>query len=195
LKDNDPDALTNILRHIYTLPVTIDPASCAVWRAWLNIRVTADKYLEPMLSSLADVNYRQAAAACTDSEDIFDILEIFWTEMSHDDSLVAFGEAIRTANLGKLLKNARYREHLDRGGKEAIWQQLDELIFATDLVKKKHYHLCKSHLETTFKGPTMDVEGSTKAECTICQHLVPQDNPSGRKTPWRCKECIAWLPK
>jgi len=93
LKDDDLKALITVLRHIYNLPVAPDPADD--WRAWLDIRINADKYLEPKLSKVADAKYREAALAYTDTDGIFDIIDTIRTEMDYDQSLVAFGEGIR----------------------------------------------------------------------------------------------------
>lgn len=166
MKDDDPIALTNVLRFIYDLPISTNPTSGAQWRAWLNIRITADKYLEPQLSRVADAQYREAALTCTDPDDIFDVIETIRTEMDHDDSLVAFGEAIRKDNLGKLLTNARFREHLDCGGKEAMWKQLDELAYAADLVENK-YALCTKHKEQVFKSPE-SLSERFRHRCSLC---------------------------
>ena len=142
------------------------PDDDVAWQTWLNIRVTADKYLEPKLSEVADKKYREAALTRTNADDIFDVLEMIRVEMSHDESLVAFGETIRKTNLGKLLKNARFREHLDRGGKEALWAQLDELTHVADL-EEKWTALCYDHKRAVFKSPD-DLRLSYKHRCTLC---------------------------
>ena len=136
------------------------------WRTWLNIRVTADKYLEPKLSEVADRKYREAALTRINADDIFDVLETIWVEMSHDESLVAFGEQIRKNNLGKLLKNARFREHLDSGGKDALWQQLDELAFSANL-QERMYVLCGHHKQVVFKAPFTRPMGNNYY-CSLC---------------------------
>jgi hypothetical protein len=166
LKDDDPDALTSVLRYIYKLLVIPDSDSDVAWRTWLNIRVTADKYLEPQLSEEADKKYREAALSCISADDIFDVLETIWSEMSHDESLAALGEDIRRNNLGKLLKNARFREHLDRGGKEALWAQLDELAFSADL-RESRYTLCNEHKREVFKSPEK-LPAQRNSQCSLC---------------------------
>ena len=132
MKDDDPDALTMVLRHIYG---------------------------------------------------IFEILETIWSEMSNDGSLVAFGGTIRKNNLGKLLKNARFREYLDLGGKEALWAQLDELAFAADLGENR-IALCDNHKRAVFKPPN-DLRSGYKHTCTLCSrnlyNIVDLE--------------VAWIPK
>lgn len=172
-----------VLRHIYDLPVVPASGSDVEWRTWLNIRVTADKYLEPQLSTVADAKYREYALACTDTDGIFEILETIWSEMSNDGSLVAFGGTIRKNNLGKLLKNARFREYLDLGGKEALWAQLDELAFAADLGENR-IALCDNHKRAVFKPPN-DLRSGYKHTCTLCSrnlyNIVDLE--------------VAWIPK
>lgn len=182
MKDDDPKALTMVLRHIYDLPIVPDPADD--WRAWLDIRVAADKYLDPKLSKVADAKYREAALACTDIDGIFDIIDTIRTDMNHDESLVAFSESIRKDNLGKLLKNARFREHLDASGKVALWAQLDELAFAADLSANK-YVLCEAHRDEVFKIPPYMGWQHT---CTLCPL-----NPYRSNTVY--SERVAWLSK
>ena len=166
LKDDDPDALTSVLRYIYNLPIMPDSDEDVAWRTWLNLRVTADKYLEPKLSEVADTKYRETALTCTDADGIFDIIDTIRTEMDHDNSLVAFGESIRKNNLGKLLRNARFREHLDAGGKEALWVQLDELAFVTDL-EESWTALCNNHRKAVFKTPN-ELRPGYIHKCTMC---------------------------
>lgn len=128
--------------------------------------MTADKYLVPKLSKVADAKYREAALACTDADGIFDIIDTVRTEMNYDESLIAFGESIRKNNLGRLLQNARFREHLDAGGKEALWAQLDELAFAADLGENR-IALCDNHKRAVFKSPN-ELRSGCKHNCTLC---------------------------
>jgi hypothetical protein len=144
LKDDDPTALRNVLRSIYKLPVVADTSGKEEWRVWLDLYKAADKYLELGLRLVANENFGKATRKTTSSGTIFDIVEAINNEMAHDKSLVGFGENLRKDNIGILLKDDRYRAQLDSSGKEAVWQQLDELVFAADLVKKR-YHLCNTH--------------------------------------------------
>lgn len=164
MKDDDPTALKNVLRNIYDLPVEVDPVCTEKWREWLHLRMTADKYLEPKLSATADENFRESALECTSSDEIFDIIETIKSEVAHDESLVGFGEKMRRDNLDKLIRNDRYRAQLDSGGKEAIWQQLDELIFAADLVKKR-YHLCTIHRGSVYQE---ECARDAARRCELC---------------------------
>lgn len=162
-----------VLRHIYDLPINPDLTSGMPWRTWLNIRVAADKYLESKLQEVADEEYREAALSCTDADDMFDIIDTIQSEMSYDASLVAFGDTIRKNNLGKLLKKARFREHLDAGGKEALWKQLDELAFAADL-QERRYALCAQHKKEVFKAPE-SLRTGWQDRCSLCDPYGPNN--------------------
>lgn len=165
LKDDDPIALTNVLRIIYDLPIEEDFSSTPAWRFWLDLYITADKYLVPKLKGDANRKFRIAAIASTDGDEIFDIIETLGSEMAHDNSLTALAESMRNNNFGKLLQNERYRAKLDSGGKETLWQVVDELAFATRL-KRKRYFLCESHTKRLFPEPRADQQ--PQETCTFC---------------------------
>jgi hypothetical protein len=144
----------------------VDPLSKVKWRIWFNIRTTADKYLEPELIETADKNFRSAALASTNPDKIFDIIETINSELPHDESLVELADKLRKDHLVKLLKNDRFRAQLDNGGKESLWQILDELIFAADLKEKRH-HLCSTHEKRVFQEPSADK--NLRAHCEFCR--------------------------
>lgn len=113
------------------------------------------------MSRLAIDNFCEAALESTHSDTIFDIIKAINNEMAHVERLAALGEKLRKDNLGILLTNDRYRAQIDSGGKEAIWQQLEDLIFAADL-EEKGYYLCSDHFETVFHGRDLGVEEETE---------------------------------
>ena len=173
MKDDDPSALTNVLRHIYKVPIIPDPDCATKWRAWLNIRVTADKYLEHELGEAADKMFREAALACTQPDDIFDVVDMIRTEMNHDQPLNDFGNMLRRKNHSKLLRNTRFREDLDLRGKEGLWELIDELAFTTEL-KEKRYHLCDSHEKKVFQEPSAHKQ--SRMHCAVCEALSGSDS-------------------
>lgn len=171
LKKDDPTALRNVLRSLYKLP--IEPASTdkETWRFWLDLYQTADKNLEPQVCRFAIENFRSAALRSTDSDTVLNIIEAINNETAHVGKSVDFGEKLRKDNLGILLKNDRYRAQLESGGKEAMWQQLEELLFAADL-EKKGYRLCSDHFETVFHERGFGVEEETEEHCAVCEVRV-----------------------
>lgn len=158
----------------------------------LSLRTTADKYLEPELSALADKTIRRIALESTKSDEIFDIIETIKSEMAYDESLVELGDRLRKDNLGILLKNDRFRAQLDDGGKETLWQVLDDLVFAADLVKKR-YHLCETHKKDVFQEPSLGVNEKTTTRCTCCfiHGYYGHRGFSGGQI----QERTAWIPK
>jgi len=129
------------------------------------------------------------------SNDVFDIIEAINNEMTHDGELVKFGEKLRKDNIGRLLKNDRFRAKLDSGGKEAIWQQLDELVFAADLVKKS-YFVCPSHTSDIFHEPSIDANEETMGYCTICQAQSRNDyGHYGDGDSGQHRERTVWISK
>ena len=194
MKDDDPDALRNVLRNIYQLPIEREVAGKEQWRFLLDLHQTADKYLEPQLSRQANSAFCAAVEQNVDADTILDIVEAINNEMAHDQKFVAFGENLRKNNLGILLKNDRFRARLDSGGKGAIWQQLDELAFAADL-EKKRYYLCSDHFHTVFCEPAPSTDEETAEEhCAVCEAQVRHDGYY-YGTPTRYEERTAWLPK
>jgi hypothetical protein len=99
------------------------------------------------------------------ADKVFDVIEAINEEFPHDESLLEFADGMRKDNLGKLLKNDRFRARLDNGGKKMLWQVLDDLIFAADLNKKWH-HLCISCKDVVFRD--VGVDGPRKAFCGVC---------------------------
>ena len=165
------------------------------WQFGLNLYKAADKYLELELSAMAIASFRHVASQETDSDTVFDIIETINNDMAHDKKCVAFGEKLRKDNIGSLLKNDRFRAQLDASGKEAVWQQLDELIFAADLVKKR-YFVCKPHASEMFQEPSIGADEKTQGYCTICQARTRNSGYGyGHSSSGQCHERTAWLPK
>jgi hypothetical protein len=131
----------------------------------LSLRATADKYLEPILSEEADKLFRLYAYVDLSGDNLFDMIEAINHEFQHEESLLEFANTLRKNNLGVLLKNERFRSQLDSGGKEMLWQVLDDLVFAADL-KKKCHHLCIDHKDVVFQDVGMD--GPVVAHCEVC---------------------------
>jgi hypothetical protein len=91
--------------------------------------------------------------------------------MSHSSQLVELADTLREKHLIELLANQRFRAQLDSGGKEAIWQQLDELTsrFPATSKEEKFYTLCPDNTHSVFQETT---EGSDR-RCTCC--AISQD--------------------
>jgi hypothetical protein len=195
LKEDDPTALRYVLRSIYKLPVVAGLTGKEEWRVWLDLHQTSDKYLEPGLSRAALKNFYEAALKSTNSDTIFDIIGAISSEMAHDEDLVEFGEKLRRDNIGIITKNDRFRTQLASGGIEAIWQQVDDLILAAD-VEKKRYYLCTIHIKHMFQEPSIGADGKTTDQCSVCK-LSDRNGfgGHGHSASRLYQEQTAWLPK
>ena len=113
------------------------------WRFHLDVKITADKYLLPELSSSADWYFRQTVGAEKDIDTVHDILQAIWKELCHNDKLIELAEALRQEHLSRLLRYAPYRSYLETD-MFLLWKQFDELAYADDLVPKQAI-CCRSH--------------------------------------------------
>jgi hypothetical protein len=138
----------------------------------MNLHVTADKYLIPKLSEVASDRFCVLAKVCKSADDIFDIIELCRNDLNHNEVFVTLAASLREKNLIKLLSNDRFRAQLDSGGKEALWEQLDELtakVFSVN-TEEKSYSLCPGHTQNLFQRPTKD----GKAACFCCNLVRAQ---------------------
>lgn len=129
--------------------------------------MTADKYLLPKLSDIAGDKFRSVAEECTSAEDIFDIIQAISKDFSYNSRFVKLAATLREKHLDQLLKNDGFRAQLDSSGKEALWQQLDELAsrFLGEDAEEKWYTLCPEHTQGIFHGP---VNERYYHRCTMC---------------------------
>lgn len=160
-----PPSSKYVLRHLYGF----DLPKAHRWRFWTNLHTAADKYLIPKLSAAASDRACSIAKACTSIDDIFDILEVIRTDLNHNDMFVRLAATLRENHVSRLLKHDRYRAQLDSGGKDALWQQLDELsstVLSTDRVEKSHT-LCQQHGMNVFQ----ETAKNGKALCWCCNQF------------------------
>jgi len=78
---------------------------------------------------------------------------------------IKLADTLREKHLIALLSNDRFRAQLDLGGKEALWQQLDELTGKGGFKGKeeKCHTLCPLHAKKVFQAPA-----NGKALCFCC---------------------------
>lgn len=165
LEDDDADAVEEVLRKIYGC--TLPAAKTKEWRFWFNLVTTADKYLEPDLSSKADQHLRDVALQVQDADVVFDIIQAIKSDMSHLPSLLAFAEVLRKNNLKNLLKNERYRNLLI-GNKDLMLAQLDEHVESIEDRKElveKEYFLCPNHEAEVFQTPKGPMHSEFCSRC------------------------------
>jgi len=113
IRDDDPAALTAVVKYLYLCKWDELPSATPGWNFFLNVKLTADKYLLSTLSAKADTAFREAASAVTDIGQAYPIIQRVNSMASHDDYCVGFAETLRRDNLGQLLRHERYRTDLD----------------------------------------------------------------------------------
>lgn len=93
LKDDDPDAVEEVLQAIYgsEAPHVSDRS----WRFWLTLIVTASKYIESELETTAQDNLREIAWDTDDMKMVMDIFMAIHEELNHLELMVTFAENLR----------------------------------------------------------------------------------------------------
>jgi len=116
LKDDDPDTVDALLQHIYGADTTVDRGQS--WSYWLNLHVTADKYLEPTLSGTALEHFRRVALKQHEPEVIFDIIDLLRSSFNHEEDLCKLAKTLQDDHLQSLLGMERFRSYLDNNREE-----------------------------------------------------------------------------
>lgn len=168
LKHDDPDALENFLLHIYKItPWRLDLNS---WRHWLEVHLTADKYLEPELSATARNECSRIAYSQRDSNEIFDIIEtINGVEVKHDEGFVQLAHSLRENNVETLLQNDRVCKKMDED-KDWRWEIINTLVGQRKRSTEHCVFLCPNHLTQHFvPGRKVNVE-----HCSLCRGNGPK---------------------
>ena len=121
--------MDTVLRHIYKIPIGPRHSSTDEnpWRFWLDVHVTADKYLVPALSEQACKYFFEFARSEKNLDEITDILETLDTEMSHENKISELAAELRNKHLRGLLQNERYRGKL-QDDQELMWEHIDQLL-------------------------------------------------------------------
>ena len=176
LKEDDPDAMEWLTRHLYGFPMP--PAREHSWRFWFNLVVVADKYLAEVLISAAEMRLIESAEMQSSANDAWDIIQDIKTSLSHHQVLVKLQERLRKKHLKGLLKNERYRDHIT-SNRELMLAQLDELEVPSEL-SPKLYSVCRACEKKVFR-PLTD---SLTKNCVAC--TAPRGGVLGR---------VAYLPK
>jgi len=122
-----------VLRNIYKIPIGTRRPYEKQWRFWLDVHITADKYLVPALSEQASKYFFDIARSERNLDEVTDIIETLNTEMSHDNKLIELTAELRNKHLRKLLQNERYREKV-QDDKTLMWEHIDQLLRADQLL-------------------------------------------------------------
>lgn len=129
LEEDNPDAMEAVLRHIYGCPLpTVGKEPD--WRFWLDLAITANKYLEPELTDKSRLIFSNIVMKIQEADDIFNVMQMIWREAGHINCLLEVANQLRRMNIMELQKNERYRERLlsDREFMIAHLNDLDRLV-------------------------------------------------------------------
>ena len=150
-----------MLRYIYGCK--IEDCDQKSWQYWLNLVETADKYLEPVLSSEATVAFKTTAFSMKET-DIEVICEVLQTLQDTDRYELFKGFAVDlTMRHLDLLDNKQFRAQV-YSGKRVMFKLVERLSSAADLVPVKV--ICAKHGEMELYGKNDSVQ------CRVMRCLV-----------------------
>lgn len=115
-----------------------DPAHLPEWRFWLNVHITATKYLVPDLKAQSCERLTEVACSQQALDDTINILDALTSEQSHSEGLARLSNELRNANIKQLLQSERYRRKLE-SDKTLFWAHVDRLFVATQPVVEERY--------------------------------------------------------
>jgi hypothetical protein len=110
-KDDDPDAIERILYHIYKVPPF--PGKEVSWRYWLNVHLTAEKYLEPELSAHARAEFILVGYSQRKTDEIMDVMDTINAQMGHDRPVLNLAHYLCLDNIMALLGNDKFCKRVD----------------------------------------------------------------------------------
>lgn len=172
LKEDDPDALEEVLRKLYDCE--LPAAETKTWRFWLQLMVVADKYLEPELAVCTFFALQVVGKKAEDPDEILDMVQSIKEQVGREERYYLFAEGLRKRNLNKLLKNPRYRELVTQN-KTLMLSLMDEVEAPRDL-EERHYNLCMRHKDRVFRFPETQLDA-----CPWCStDQTFRGNPSYR---------------
>ena len=110
-KDDDPDAIERILYHIYKVPPF--PGKEVSWRYWLNVHLTAEKYMEPELSAHARAEFIRVGYSQRKTDDMMDVMDTIYDQMGHDQAVLNLAHYLCLDNIMALLENYKFCKRVD----------------------------------------------------------------------------------
>jgi Mn-dependent DtxR family transcriptional regulator len=130
LKEDNPDAVEHVLRHIYKIAVSPPPDSQldtqSTWRYWLDVYVATDKYLESGLKQTAFSQVRALTQLRNTVEVIFGFILTLSTEMAHDEACSDLKSELFRNHLRALLQHEPFCRHVEKDT-EIMWEIIERL--------------------------------------------------------------------
>ena len=124
LQDDSPVAFKGLIRWAYGLPALEGATDTCT--NWIDVRITADKYLASELSEESLGRFWEHARQIRTGEEILQVVEKITADGSHDVGLVGASERLYGVWFQEILKIPRFREEL-LGDKERMLGMIDDL--------------------------------------------------------------------
>jgi hypothetical protein len=78
------------------------------WQFWLNVKISADKYLEQKLSRFAWDRIHRDLRGSGNIEEVVDAIQALRMENGHEQTLIKLANIVPTYHLASLLRHRRY---------------------------------------------------------------------------------------
>lgn len=163
LKDDHTDAVDVVLRHIYKVPA-YDDARDDSWRFWLDVHLTADKYLEFDLSGYARNMFMCAALDQQDTSVIMDIIEAIDSKMTHDKGCLKLVDEMIEKNIGALVQNHRFCNKINENI-DLRWKIINLLVAGNRCGTVQSLFLCQACIMRLF----VSGRGTEPRNCMVCR--------------------------
>ncbi|KAM0692842.1 hypothetical protein Q7P36_007399 [Cladosporium allicinum] len=124
LKDDSAVALEGLIRWVYGLRAL--EGETDTWLNWIDMRVTADKYLAAKLKDQSFERFWEHVRQIQAAEEILEINEKIAADASHDSKLVSASERLRGFWIYQIVQVPRFREELSNDP-ERMLEIIDQL--------------------------------------------------------------------
>jgi hypothetical protein len=124
-KEDDPDAIERILYHIYEVPPF--PGKEFSWRYWLNVHLTAEKYMEPELSAHARAEFIRVGYSQRKTDEIMEIMDTIYAQMGHDRPVLNLAHYLCLDNIMALLGDENFCKRVDED-RDLRWKIIKFLV-------------------------------------------------------------------
>ena len=126
-----------MLRYIYTFDYISEFEVIEDWKFYVAVAEVANKYRVERLETVA-INKLECLANGTTIDTAMDMLEhLQQNDYGKTDAMADVLDTLRDNHFAKLVKMPRFRVLLE-ADKETMWEYVERLSFANDLVEKGH---------------------------------------------------------
>lgn len=165
LDDDNATAVDAMLHYIYQFEYADKYDEDNSWHLHLSVAKIGKKYGIPDLEAKAFQNFQHVATRESDARDVMDVIGELQKFKSDDGKSQSMIDTLREKNFANLMKYESTRlKKLIKGDRDLIWNYLQRLAFANDLVEKEM--LVCSICSTEKTGDP----GTLEKQCRYCQN-------------------------